>query len=73
MECFLKLLEQYGADFKNIAHACVFFKNSSYKRIFKDVLRYRGWFQFPCMYLIADVCRDDLLVEIDGVAVVEKN
>ena len=25
------------------------------------------------MYLIADICRNDLLFEMDGVAVVEKN
>lgn len=73
LESFLKLLNQYGSDFQNIAHACVFFKNRSYKKLFEEVLCNRGWSEFPCMYLEADVCREDLLFEIDGIAVVEKN
>ncbi len=72
LESVLKLLEQHGADFNDIAHACVYFKNMSYKKLFEQTLQNRGWPKFPCIYLIADVCRDDLLVEIDGVAVMDK-
>jgi len=73
MDLFLKFLGNYGADSNNIAHACVFFKNVSDKKLFEEIVRDRGWFQFPCLYLQGDICRGDLVFEIDGIAVVEKN
>jgi enamine deaminase RidA (YjgF/YER057c/UK114 family) len=66
-----KLLEKEGAGLKDIAAATVFVKRPEYAGIFRDMARDRGLEEFPAVCIVADVCRDELLFEIDAEAVVK--
>jgi hypothetical protein len=52
-------------------HARVYLKNREDFRVVKKTFKaYYG--SLPVVYLIADICRDDLLVEIEGKVILEK-
>ncbi|HEY3346041.1 MAG TPA: Rid family hydrolase [Nitrospirota bacterium] len=75
MECTFKkvraLLAQEGAGLNDIASATVFLKKPEYAPLFHEVLRELKLNGFPCVVMVADVCRDDLLFELDAVAVIK--
>lgn len=66
------LLNQEGADLKDIAAATVFVKSPEYASLFWAMVADRGIADFPAVCVVADVCRDELLFEIDAEAVVKK-
>jgi len=66
------LLSQEGAALKDICAATVFVKRSEYMKVFWEVAAYRGLENFPAVCVVADVCREELLFEIDAEAVVRK-
>jgi enamine deaminase RidA (YjgF/YER057c/UK114 family) len=64
------LLGQEGAGLADICAATVFVKRPEYAKIFWDIVADRGLADFPAVCVVADICRDELLFEIDGEAVV---
>jgi enamine deaminase RidA (YjgF/YER057c/UK114 family) len=65
------LLSQEGAGLGNIAAATVLVKKPEYAPVFWEMARERGLEDFPAVCVVADVCRDELLFEIDGEVVVD--
>jgi enamine deaminase RidA (YjgF/YER057c/UK114 family) len=65
------LLEQEGAGLQDICAATVFVKQPEFAEIFYEMAAARGLENFPCVCIVADVCREDLLFEIDAEAVVK--
>ena len=76
IECTLgkieRLLSTEDAELKDIAAATVFVKRPEYAGIFWEMARERGLEDFPAVCIVADVCRDELLFEIDAEAAVNK-
>lgn len=66
------LIAQEGAGLRNIAAATVFVKRPEYVEIFREMARERGLEDFPAVCVVADVCREELLFEIDAEVVVTK-
>jgi enamine deaminase RidA (YjgF/YER057c/UK114 family) len=66
------LLEQEGAGLRDICSATVFVKQPEFAQIFYEMATARGLENFPCVCIVADVCRAELLFEIDAEAVVKK-
>ena len=64
------LLAQEGAGLRDIAAATVFVKNPEYAPVFWKMAAERGLADFPAVCVVADVCREELLFEIDAEAVV---
>jgi enamine deaminase RidA (YjgF/YER057c/UK114 family) len=66
------LLGQAGASLRDIAAATVFVKRPEYVEIFRVMARERGLEEFPAVCVVADVCREELLFEIDAEVAVRK-
>jgi enamine deaminase RidA (YjgF/YER057c/UK114 family) len=65
------LLGQVGGTIRDIASATVFVKRPAVARAFAEVCAARGIEHFPALVVCADVCRDELLFEIDAEVVLE--
>ena len=65
------LLAQEGAGLKDICSATVFVKQPEFAEIFYEMAAARGLENFPCVCIVADVCREELLFEIDAEAIVK--
>jgi enamine deaminase RidA (YjgF/YER057c/UK114 family) len=65
------LLSQEGAGLNDITAATVFVKKPEYVSIFWEMAVERGLDEFPAVCVVADVCRKELLFEIDAEAVVK--
>ena len=63
------LLETRKAYLKDIVLTAAYCKNRRTYTTFKDVTKYLGLDEIPFVPVYADVCRDDLLFEIDAIAV----
>ena len=63
------LLSGVDASVHNIVSATVFVKHPEIAPLFEKVLADRGFENFPGIIVHADVCRDDLLFEIDAEAI----
>jgi enamine deaminase RidA (YjgF/YER057c/UK114 family) len=66
------LLAQEGAGLKDICAATVFVKKQEFAEIFHEMAADLGLCDFPAVCIVADVCREELLFEIDAEAVVRK-
>jgi enamine deaminase RidA (YjgF/YER057c/UK114 family) len=66
------LLGQEGAGLADICAATVFIKRPEYAQVFWEVAANRGLVDLPAVCVVADVCREELLFEIDGEAVVRR-
>jgi enamine deaminase RidA (YjgF/YER057c/UK114 family) len=66
------LLESAGARLGDIAQATAFLKSPGDARSFERIVGSRGLEAMPLVTTVADVCRDDLLFEIDATAVVPR-
>lgn len=62
------LLATEQASLFDIAGATVFFKHAEDCAVYRRLARERGLQDLPAVFVHADVCRDDLLFEIDGTA-----
>lgn len=62
------LLGQRGMGVKDLASATLFLKRGQDLDCLRQVLDRRGLADLPAVYVQTDVCRADLLFEIDGVA-----
>jgi enamine deaminase RidA (YjgF/YER057c/UK114 family) len=65
------LLKQEDAELKDICSATVFVKQPEFAEIFYEMAAARGLDDFPCVCIVADVCREELLFEIDAEVVVK--
>jgi enamine deaminase RidA (YjgF/YER057c/UK114 family) len=66
------LLGQEGAGLEDICAATVFVKRPEYADVFRDIIVDRGLEDLPAVCVVADVCREELLFEIDAEAVVRR-
>jgi enamine deaminase RidA (YjgF/YER057c/UK114 family) len=64
------LLEDAGASLPDVRQATAFLKNPCDERAFERIADRVGLSGVPMVTTVADVCRDDLLFEIDATAVV---
>ncbi|MEE9601814.1 MAG: RidA family protein, partial [Thermoguttaceae bacterium] len=64
------LLEDHGGGLENICSAVVFCKNQEVFDAYQRVACLLGIPHFPTVYVLADVCRSELLVEIEPVAII---
>ena len=60
------LIGQEGAALADIAAACVFVKRPEDALIYQDRAAARGLEHLPAVVMVADVCREELLCEIDA-------
>lgn len=62
------LAGQKGASLADICQACVFLNRPDEKsvQLFRELIAQRGAVNVPAVCMEADVCRDDLLFEMDG-------
>jgi enamine deaminase RidA (YjgF/YER057c/UK114 family) len=67
------LIAQGHAKLTDIASATVFLKRAEDFPIWQEIAARRGLEPFPGICVVADVCRDDLLFELDGLALVAKS
>lgn len=66
------LIEDEGATVKDICNATVFLKRAEDLPIYYETIRELGLEGLPAVCVVADVCRDDLLFEIDATIIAEK-
>jgi enamine deaminase RidA (YjgF/YER057c/UK114 family) len=62
------LLAQAPAALKDLSACTIFIKHAEHADATREVFAEYGLEPFPGVYVVADVCRDDLLFEIDGEA-----
>jgi len=67
---FETILKAGGAALTDLYHVVWYCKDPSHATIVREEMTRRGWPRFPCAIVQADICRDDLLVEVDGSAVI---
>ncbi|MBZ0256602.1 hypothetical protein K8I31_11100, partial [bacterium] len=63
------LLESVNADLSNICRATAFMKYAKDLPLFRSIAAEFGFPEIPVVCTVADVCRDDLLFEIDASAI----
>ncbi|MHC4573313.1 MAG: Rid family hydrolase [Planctomycetota bacterium] len=64
------LIEPQGAALDDICAATAFVKHPEHAKIFWDIARARGLQEFPAVCIVGDVCREELLFEIDAEVVI---
>ncbi len=62
------VLEQQGGTLADVSSATVYCKDADTYAAFRQERRVLGVAPFPTVYVIADVCRPELLVEMEAVA-----
>jgi len=66
------LIAQKGATLKDICNANVFLKRAEDLSVYRQLAARRGITDIPAVCVNADVCRRELLFEMDGVAIVPR-
>ena len=66
------LMGQVGACLGDIAAATVFVKRPEYAAVFNEIAAARGLEGLPAVCVVADICRKELLFEMDAEAVITK-
>lgn len=67
------LLYEHGGDLENVVSATLFCKNQSVVQAWKQFARNRLPAGFPLVVVYADICREELLVEIEMTAVIPRS
>jgi enamine deaminase RidA (YjgF/YER057c/UK114 family) len=67
------LIAQEGATLEHICDATIFIKRPQDVEAYHEVMAERGLADIAGVPMVADVCREDLLFEMDGAAVVPKS
>jgi enamine deaminase RidA (YjgF/YER057c/UK114 family) len=70
LDALAAVLERGGARLSDVRQATVFLKDAGHAPAFESLVARSGLAGCPLVTTVADVCRDDLLVEIDATAVV---
>jgi enamine deaminase RidA (YjgF/YER057c/UK114 family) len=60
------LIDQEGAALCDIAAACVFVKRPEDALVYQERIAARGLEHLPTVIMVADVCREELLFEMDA-------
>ena len=68
--CIAAILENHGGSLANITSATLFCKNREAWEAWNRVTHLLQVPAFPKVCVLADVCRDDLLVEMEAVATI---
>ena len=71
LEVVEALIGEKGATLEDIRSATVYFKNAEDLNIYEKLAARLGLMILPAVFVVADICRDELLVEMDALAVVE--
>jgi len=66
------LLDQAGATLADVAAASVFVKHPQHAQVYWEMAAARGLHDLPAVVMVADVCREELLFEMDAEVVVKK-
>ncbi len=66
------LIHSEGASFSDLCEATVFLKRKSDFPLYQETVESLGLSDIPAMYLVADVCRDELLFELDAAFVTQR-
>jgi len=69
LEVVASLLDESGATLADIKSATVFLKRPGDLSVFHKVAESFGLSDLPAIYTIADICREELLFEMDALAV----
>jgi enamine deaminase RidA (YjgF/YER057c/UK114 family) len=67
-----ELVASEGAALKDLCEATVFIKRKEDFPVFQDIIEDMGITNIPSVNVLADVCRDELLFEIDAAFIIEK-
>jgi enamine deaminase RidA (YjgF/YER057c/UK114 family) len=70
LDAIAALLDGAGASLADVRQATAFLKDPGDLRSFERIAQQAGLDRVPPVVTVADVCRDELLVEIDATAVV---
>jgi enamine deaminase RidA (YjgF/YER057c/UK114 family) len=65
------LIGEEGASLQDIAAACVFVKRPEDALVYEELAAARGLTNLPAVVIVADICREELLFEIDAEVVFE--
>jgi len=65
------LISKEEASLKDICHATVFLKRKEDISIYNEVVNEYGLQYMPAVCVVADICRDELLFELDAIVSVE--
>ena len=65
------LLAQEGAGLGDVCDATVFLKRKADVHVFREICEERGLTEMPHVLTVADICRDELLFEMDGFAALD--
>ena len=65
------LIRQEGASLTDIAAACVFVKRPEDALVYQERAAARGLANLPAVVMVADICRPELLFEIDAEVVLK--
>ena len=66
------MLASGGAGFDDVCQASAYIKSPEDVERLRRILELRGLEDLPLVCTIEDVCRDDLLVELDATAVIAR-
>lgn len=66
MRVVAAILESRGMDWSHVTRGLAYFKSPAYERHFMEWCSGNGWLNPPCISLHCDICRDDLLFEIEA-------
>ncbi len=72
VEVVNSLIRPEEASFSNLCEATVFLKNKNDFSLYQETAESLGISNIPAVYLVADVCWDDLLFELDAAFVTQK-
>ncbi len=60
------LIAQKGARLEDICAGTVFLKHSEHEATYRKMAKERGLDNLPCLCVVADICREELLFEVDA-------
>jgi enamine deaminase RidA (YjgF/YER057c/UK114 family) len=67
------LIKEEGATLQDFCETTVFFKHKRDISVFEKIARELGIPDIPSVNVTADICRDELLFELDAALILEKN
>lgn len=70
MQCIDAVLDSAGGRLADVCSATVFGKDEETLRVFESLRGRLDLAQLPCVSMLADVCRPELLVEVEALAVI---
>jgi enamine deaminase RidA (YjgF/YER057c/UK114 family) len=71
LEVVEALIGEKGAKLKDIRSATLYFKKAEHLSVYKKLAGRLGLMNLPAIFVVADICREELLFEMDALAVVD--